>query len=235
MTAALVLFSGGQDSTTCLFWAIKQFGRPVYAIGFDYGQQHRVELGCAAYITDNLSVPFRVIDLRFYSKIVSSALIGNPDGSIRDTRGEHSFLRGRPASFVPNRNALMLTIAHAFAQEIGAEVIVTGANQTDYSGYPDCRRPFLEQLFGALNAGSEQSIQFEAPLLDLSKAQTFALAEQLGCLDVVVRDSHTCYEGNREDLHPWGYGCGTCPACVLRARGWGEFVNTRAPMQGDIL
>ncbi len=217
---ALVIFSGGQDSTTCLGWAIRRF-EVVEAISFDYGQRHLVELECAKEITAKLDVKHTVLKLNIFKELNDSALL-DKDMDINDTHHDHKNL---PASFVPNRNAIFFTTAHAFAQKIKADSLITGISQTDYSGYPDCREEFIKPLEKALNIGSESEIKFLYPLMHLSKAQTFQLAKDEGVLDIVVEMSHTCYNADRSVLHRWGYGCGDCPACKLREKGWNEFMD----------
>jgi len=221
MTKAVVLFSGGQDSTTCLGWAKQQY-KKVIAVGFNYGQRHTVELEQAKLIADKLQVPFTIIRVPFYGDLVDSALTGS--GSVK---AKHERLKHLPASFVPNRNAFFLTIAHAVAQKAGAEILVTGTCETDYSGYPDCRREFIDAQEKALNLGADSSIKIVTPLMHLTKAATFALAKEVGVLEEVLELSHTCYEGDRNSKHAWGYGCGDCPACVLRTKGWLEFKNNK--------
>jgi 7-cyano-7-deazaguanine synthase len=217
--SAVVVLSGGQDSCTCLALACKQYAS-VYAIGFNYGQRHAVELECAQQISDYYNVPFKVVDLHALRDTVSSALL-TTDQSVN---APHARLANLPASFVPARNALFLTLAHAFAGEIGASDVIAGMCQTDYSGYPDCRRAFIDQLQTALNTGYETNIQLITPLMYLTKAETFALADNFGALEAVIDFSHTCYNGDREHKHRWGYGCGECPACKLRAKGYDEFM-----------
>lgn len=217
---ALVVLSGGQDSVTCLGLAMALHELPVQAIGFIYGQQHSVEIECAKKLCAELQVGYKVIDISFLGDLVTSALTG--EGNVSD---QHPRLKDLPASFVPNRNALFLTIAHAYAQEIGASTIYTGVCQTDYSGYPDCRHMFIQQLQTTLNRGYMTKIAIETPLMDLNKAQTFSLAKEIGFLDHVINDSHTCYEGDHETKHLWGYGCGQCPACGLRKNGFEEFLK----------
>lgn len=217
MKTALVVLSGGQDSVTCLGVAWN-LGYNVHCISFKYGQKHEVELECAQKICNDFSIPLRIVDLSFLGQLVTSALTG--DG---DVNQPHELKTDLPASFVPNRNALFLTVAHAYAQEIGADVIYTGVCQTDYSGYPDCRDLFIKSFQCALNLGYDTGIEIVTPLMYLTKAQTFALAQGCGVLDVVIEDTHTCYNGDREHRHPWGYGCGECNACELRAKGWKEF------------
>lgn len=216
---ALVVLSGGQDSVTCLGYALKNY-EMVYAISFNYGQRHKVELTCASEICVDHSVPFKVVDVRFLGEMVTSALTG--EGSVNEKHVRDDSL---PASFVPNRNALFLTIAHAYAQEIGASAVITGVCQTDYSGYPDCREKFIRALQTSLNIGYNTCIEIVTPLMHLTKAETFQLAKDVDFLDVVIKDSHTCYEGDHDTVHEWGLGCGECPACALRAKGYEEFKN----------
>ncbi len=219
MKRALIIFSGGQDSTTCLGWAKKRFD-VVETITFDYGQKHNVEIEQAKKIADLLGVKNTLLSINAFTELNDSALI---DSGL-DISSSHKHHKNLPASFVPNRNAIFFTLAHAFAQKQGIENLITGINQTDYSGYPDCRENFVKALELALNLGSESDIKFHYPLMHLSKAETFELAEKEGVLDVVVRESHTCYNGDHKSFHDWGYGCGECPACLLRAKGWEEFV-----------
>lgn len=220
MNKALVIFSGGQDSTTCLHWAIANF-KEVQAITFNYGQKHSTELKQSQIICEKSGIRQTVIDISFLNTIVESALTSNGDvNKINEN--------GLPASFVPNRNQIFITLAHAFAQKLGYTNLVGGMCETDYSGYPDCRADFLENLLNATNEGSgieytNKSIKLHYPLMNLNKAETFKLAHDLGVLDEVIVDSHTCYNGIRENLHDWGYGCGTCPACELRKKGYEEF------------
>lgn len=219
--SAVVVLSGGQDSVTCLGLALKYF-KNVYAVGFSYGQKHSVELHCAKKICDDHEVPFQVFTLPALQQMSDSALIAGNGGDVNEKHHRNPNL---PASFVPNRNALFLTTAHAYAQKVGANVLITGTCETDYSGYPDCRSVFIQALETALNLGYETAIRILTPLTSLDKAQTFELAEQVGFLETVVMDSHTCYNGDRTHLHGWGYGCGKCPACELRAAGWEKYLN----------
>jgi 7-cyano-7-deazaguanine synthase len=218
MRSALVVFSGGQDSTTCLGWAKNRFDY-VETITFDYGQKHRVEIAQAQKIAQTLHVRNTLLSLDAFSQLNDSALID----SSQDIGAHHRVHTNLPASFVPNRNAIFFTLAHAFAQKQGIEHIIIGVNQTDYSGYPDCREPFVKALEVALNLGSEANIAFHYPLMHLTKAQTFELSKEEGVLELVVNESHTCYNGDHEHKHPWGYGCGECPACVLRKLGWESY------------
>jgi len=215
MSRALVVFSGGQDSTTCLGWAKNRFDY-VESITFDYGQKHRVEIAQAGKIAEALHVKNTLLSLDAFSQLNDSALID----STQDIGAHHRTHTNLPASFVPNRNAIFFTLAHAFAQKQGIEHIIIGVNQTDYSGYPDCREPFVKALELALNLGSEANITFHYPLMHLTKAETFALSKQEGVLELVINESHTCYNGDHNHKHTWGYGCGECPACILRKQGW---------------
>lgn len=211
-TKAVVIFSGGQDSTTCLYWALGKYD-VVEAITFNYGQKHSVELDCSQQICLVECVKQTIIDISFLNTIVESALTSN--GDVNKING-----KGLPASFVPNRNQLFITLAHAYAQKIGADTLVTGVCETDFSGYPDCRNEFIENIAKATNLGSASDIVIETPLMWLNKAQTFQLAKDLGCLDKVLEYSHTCYNGDHTHKHDWGYGCGECPACKLRKEGY---------------
>lgn len=204
---------------TCLGMALELYGA-VAAISFVYGQKHAIELECAKTLCTKYSVPHKIVDLSFLGSVVTSALTSGGD-----VNQPHAYKEGLPASFVPNRNALFLTVAHAHAQEIKADVIVTGVCQTDYSGYPDCRDAFVCALESALNIGYQTQIAISTPLMWLTKAQTFAKAKEFGFLFDVIENSHTCYDGNHITQHEWGYGCGKCPACKLRAAGYQEFIS----------
>ena len=221
MRKALVVFSGGQDSTTCLGWAKNHFDE-VETITFDYGQKHRIEIAQATKIAQILGVKNTLLSLDAFSQLNDSALID----STQDISAQHTTHTNLPASFVPNRNAIFFTLAHAFAQKQGIGHLIIGVNQTDYSGYPDCREPFIKALEVALNLGSEAQILFHYPLMHLTKAQTFELSFKEGVLDLVIDESHTCYNGVHTHKHAWGYGCGDCPACVLRKAGWEEYEKT---------
>lgn len=215
MGKSLVVFSGGQDSTTCLYWALNR-GDEVEAITFSYGQKHAIELSQASKICKREGVKQTVVNLGFLDTLVESALTSNGDvNQINE--------KGLPASFVPNRNLLFITLAHAYAQKIKAERLVMGVCETDFSGYPDCRHAFINKAMLACNVGSDSNIRCDTPLMYLSKAQTFQLAKDENCLEHVLYDSHTCYNGDREHMHEWGFGCGECPACKLRETGWIKF------------
>ncbi len=214
----IVIFSGGQDSTTCLGWAINRF-EEVETLSFDYGQRHKVELKQAKKIADILKVKNSILKINAFKELSDSALTN----SSQDVNASHHNKPNLPASFVPNRNAIFFTLAHAYAQKTGATFLITGINQTDYSGYPDCREEFIKPLEKALNLGSESDIKFLYPLIYLSKAETFKLAKDEGVLDIVINESHTCYNGDHINFHDWGYGCGKCPACKLREKGYKEY------------
>lgn len=215
--SAVVVLSGGQDSVTCLGLALKNYDQ-VYAIGFVYGQKHEVEIYCAQSICEKLKVPFVVFSIPALQAMGNSALVRG--SGLKDVGATHPQNANLPASFVPNRNALFLTTAHAYAQRVGATDVITGVCETDYSGYPDCRNVFIQRLEETLNLGYETDIKFRTPLMWLNKAETFLLAENVGILDTVLKDSHTCYNGDHSTQHDWGYGCGECPACKLRSAGY---------------
>ena len=229
--AALVLFSGGQDSATCLAWALDRYGH-VETLGFDYGQRHAVELDCRAAfraaipaINDDWTRrlgPDHTLRLAALGEVSETALTREAEIAMGAER--------LPNTFVPGRNLLFLTFAAALAYRRGLRRIVAGMCETDYSGYPDCRDDTIKALQVALNLGMERRFVLETPLMWLSKGQTWRLAESLGGQDLVaavVEHTHTCYLGDRTHRHPWGYGCGTCPACELRARGWHHYASER--------
>lgn len=227
--AALVLFSGGQDSSICLAWALDRYPR-VETVGFDYGQRHAVELDARDRVRAEIVRAFpgwasrlgpdHMLDLKGFGAIGGTAM--TTDRAIEVTE------RGLPSTFVPGRNLVFLTYAAALADRRDLRALVGGMCETDFSGYPDCRRDALEALEGALNLGMARDFRIETPLMRLSKAQTWALAHELGgggLVDIVLEHSHTCYLGERGARHDWGYGCGLCPACELRARGWAEWTQ----------
>jgi 7-cyano-7-deazaguanine synthase len=218
---ALVVMSGGQDSVTCLGVALTECAS-VSAITFSYGQKHAVEIEVARSICTKHGIPHTVLDLSpILQNMTSSALINGGD-----VNAAHELLDGLPASFVPARNALFLTAAYGVALETGATRVYTGVCQTDYSGYPDCREEFIQALNHALNIGYQSEIEIRTPLMHLTKAETFALAWSLGCLETIINETMTCYNGD-ETMNEWGKGCGTCPACELRAKGWNEYKASR--------
>ena len=226
---ALVLFSGGQDSAVCLAWALSRHDR-VETVGFDYGQRHIVEMEARQRVRTGVLQRFprwaerlgedHVLDLRSFGAVAESALTA--DRAIEMTQ------RGLPSTFVPGRNLVFLTYAAALADRRGLDVLVGGMCETDFSGYPDCRRDTLDALQQALRLGLDRDLVIETPLMRLTKAETWGLAKALGGEELVaitVEATHTCYRGERGTLHAWGYGCGTCPACELRQRGFERWVS----------
>lgn len=221
---ALVLFSAGQDSATCLAWALDRFER-VETVGFAYGQRHAVELAQRPKVIAGLRAlspawdarlgPDTVIDITAFGAVAESALTAD--------RVIEMQANGLPSTFVPGRNLVFLVYAAALAYRRGLGTLVGGMCETDYSGYPDCRRATIDAMETALRLGLDAPLAIETPLMALSKAETWSLASQIGAeplVDLIVEETHTCYEGDRSSRHPWGYGCGTCPACDLRAKGW---------------
>ena len=208
-TKALVLLSGGQDSTTSLFWAKKLF-KQVETLSFDYGQRHLIELKSAGKIASLAKVKNAVIQIKEFEALKNSALL---DKKI-NLKGKDSVNKKLPASFVPGRNILFLTVAAAFAYTRGIKDIVIGVSQVDYSGYPDCRAEFIRSMEKTLSIGMEYPIKIHTPLIKLDKKKTVLLAIKLGAMEIMAH-THTCYEGKRP-------GCGVCPACVLRKKGFDE-------------
>ena len=213
--SAVVLFSGGQDSTTCLYWAKQKFDQ-LMAVGFFYGQKHAVELEQARLIAELAEVPFTILDLA--GTLRGSALTEHG----QDVAAPHPLDAQLPASFVPARNAVFLTHAAGFAFNHGVHDLVGGMCQTDYSGYPDCRQEFVTAMQEALRLGLDRPIRIHTPLMHLSKAETWKLAYDLDALEVVREMSHTDYNGDRSQRHEWGYGRLDNPASTLRARGYEE-------------
>jgi len=223
-SASLVLFSGGQDSTVCLAWALDRYER-VETIGFSYGQRHAAELEARRRLLEALPRldakwkerlgPDHTLDLPEFGRVSETALT-------REAEIEVS-AAGLPSTFVPGRNLLFFTYAAAIAYRRGIRTLVGGMCETDYSGYPDCRNETIEALGKAISLGMDTAFTIETPLMWIDKAGTWVLTEQLGgapLVELVIEDSHTCYLGIRSRRHAWGYGCGHCPACQLRAKGW---------------
>ncbi|WP_168119397.1 7-cyano-7-deazaguanine synthase QueC [Paenibacillus sp. HB172176] len=208
---AVVVFSGGQDSTTCLFWALQRFAE-VVAITFNYGQRHKLELECAASIAGELGVKHHVLDMSLLNQLAPNALTRD-DIAIEQKDGE------LPTTFVDGRNLLFLSFAAVLAKGIGAKHIVTGVCETDFSGYPDCRDVFIKSLNVTLNLSMDFSFVIDTPLMWLNKAETWALADELGAFDFVRERTLTCYNGVIAD------GCGECPACKLRRKGLQDYLN----------
>jgi len=214
-TSALVLFSGGQDSTTCLFWAAKYFEH-IEALGFNYGQKHSIELEQARIIAERAKLPFTILDI---AGLLRGSALTEHD---KDMTGQHEQNAALPASFVPGRNTLFLTIAASYAYTKGIADLVGGMCQTDYSGYPDCRRTFIDSQETTLSLALDREIRIHTPLMYLTKAETWKMAHDLGVLEIVRDFSHTDYNGNRTTYNEWGYGKLDNPASILRARGYEE-------------
>jgi 7-cyano-7-deazaguanine synthase len=230
---ALVLFSGGQDSTVCLAWALERFSR-VETVGFDYGQRHAIELSVRARLREKMSAlnsgwaarlgNDHMIKLDALAAISDTALTRQTAIEIADS--------GLPTTFVPGRNLMFFCFAGALAYRRGARHLVAGMCETDYSGYPDCRDETIKAMQVALTLGLDKRVAIHTPLMWIDKAQTFILAVEIGgnaFLDLLIEDSHSCYLGDRGKRHDWGYGCGTCPACQLRAQGFAKFKTSKRP------
>jgi 7-cyano-7-deazaguanine synthase len=228
---ALVLFSGGQDSTVCLAWALQQFSR-VETIGFDYGQRHAVELAVRARLRERMTAlradwkaglgDDHLVKLDALAAISETALTRNTAIEMADS--------GLPTTFVPGRNLIFFCFAGALAYRRGARHLVAGMCETDYSGYPDCRDDTIKAIQVALSLGLDKRVTIHTPLMWIDKAGTFAMAEQIGgkaFLEIVIEDSHSCYLGDRSKRHEWGFGCGECPACRLRAQGFAKFKDRK--------
>ncbi len=231
--ASLVLFSGGQDSTVCLAVALAR-GDRVETCGFDYGQRHRVELEARIGVRNAIIRDFpqwaqrlgedHMLEMRGFGAVAQSALTAD--------RAIEMDQRGLPTTFVPGRNLAFFTYAAALADRRQMTGLIGGMCETDFSGYPDCRRDTLDALQTALNLGMARDFAIQTPLMWLTKAQTWALAKGLGgdlLVEIIRAETHTCYLGERGELHDWGYGCGACPACDLRAKGWTEWVASGRP------
>ncbi len=222
--SALVLFSGGQDSTTCLAWALERY-RHVETIGFDYGQRHAVELTCRAPIRDAMRRLSPVWNARLGDDhLLDASVIGKIGNTALTSDAAIEFdAEGLPTTFVPGRNLLFLVLAGAVAVRRHLTIVVGGMCETDFSGYPDCRDDTVKAMQVALNLGMNRRFALETPLMWLDKAATWRLAEALGdqvFVDLIREQTHTCYLGDHVTRHAWGFGCGTCPACLLRARGY---------------
>ena len=224
---ALVLFSGGQDSTTCLAQALAKYER-VETVAFDYGQRHIVELDARLNVLREIKAQFphwahklgedHLLDLAVLGQVSDTSLTRDVAVKMESS--------GLPNTFVPGRNLLFLTLAAALAYRRGLQVLVTGVCETDFSGYPDCRDDTIKAMQLALSLGMDKRFLIETPLMWIDKADTWALAHSLGgqaLVDLIVEHTHTCYLGDRQHRHTWGYGCGTCPACELRARGYSAY------------
>jgi len=213
---ALVVFSGGQDSTTCLFWAKKNF-KEVHAITFLYGQRHKIEVEMARKIAAQAGVPITVREVNFIGEISSGCSLIDTAVKMDPVKPEKTM----PNTFVPGRNLFFLSIAAVHAREIGAKNIITGVSQTDFSGYPDCRDSFIRSLNVTINLAMDEQFLIHTPLMWLNKAQTWKLADELGVFDLVRNETLTCYNGIPGD------GCGNCPACQLRMKGLQEYLESK--------
>lgn len=210
----IVVFSGGQDSTTCLYWAIEQFNE-VEAVTFDYGQRHQLEIECAKEIADELGIKQHILDMSLLHQLAPNALTR---GDIKLEEGDDTKL---PNTFVPGRNLLFLSFAGVLAKQVGAKHLVTGVSETDFSGYPDCRDSFIKSLNVTLNLSMDETFVIHTPLMWLDKKEVWGLSDELGVLDVIREKTLTCYNGIRAD------GCGECPACKLRNQGLEQYLNQK--------
>ena len=234
-SGALVLFSGGQDSTVCLGFALDRYAR-VETVGFDYGQRHRIELDCRLRVREKIALRFpdwaprlgpdHVIDIASFGAIGETALTSEAEIEMLGS--------GLPSTFVPGRNLVFFVYAAALGYRRGLLTLVGGMCETDFSGYPDCRDATLRALGEAIRLGTEIPYTIETPLMWCTKAETWALADTLGgdaLVDLIIEETHTCYRGERGLRHDWGYGCGTCPACKLRAKGFADWQGLRPESQ----
>ncbi len=213
---AVVVFSGGQDSTTCLVQALKEYDS-VHAITFDYGQRHRAEIEIAQQLANDLGIAaHKVMDVTLLNELAISSLTRD-DIAVSNELDEN----GLPNSFVPGRNILFLTLAGIYAYQVGASTVITGVCETDFSGYPDCRNDFVKAMQSALVQGMDRQLEIKTPLMWLDKTQTWALADELGALDLIRNQTLTCYNGIKGD------GCGECPACILRREGLEKYLETK--------
>ncbi|MBW0454139.1 MAG: 7-cyano-7-deazaguanine synthase QueC [Candidatus Kinetoplastibacterium crithidii] len=225
---ALVLFSGGQDSTTCLAWALEIYDE-VETISFDYGQRHNVELVARSKVLESIRSSFPdwdkklgssyVIEIDFIKKILETSLTSNTNIETKN---------GMPNTFVPGRNLLFFNLAATLGYKKGIEIIVGGMGQTDFSGYPDCRDNSIKSQQIALSLGFGKDFILETPLMWKNKRQVWDFAKDIGghkLVDIIIKDTHTCYVGDRSKLNDWGYGCGNCPSCILRKSGWESWIN----------
>lgn len=217
MRKALVVMSGGQDSTTCLFWAIEKYGREnVSAIGFDYGQRHKKELLCAEDICSDAGIPYEIIPTPIINQLSANSLTRD-DIPVEEEKPEGT----PPNSFVEGRNHLFISYAAIYAKTHGITDIITGVCETDFSGYPDCRDVFVKSLNVTLNLAMDYNFVIHTPLMWLDKSQTWELADKLGVMDIVYNRTLTCYNGEM------GEGCGHCPACSLRRRGYEQYMERK--------
>ena len=234
-TTALVLFSGGQDSTVCLAWALENFDH-VETLGFDYDQRHKIELQVRPKVITQLSNAFPNWSRKLGpDHLLELTELGQlSDTALTRTRAIEISANGLPTTFVPGRNLIFLTYAAALAYRRGIKTLVGGMCETDYSGYPDCRRDTIEAMARAISLGIDDTFNIETPLMFIDKRRTWQLAHDIGgqeLVKIIIEDTHTCYLGMRDKRHPWGYGCGTCPACQLREKGWNEWQTRLEPVK----
>lgn len=215
---ALLLFSGGQDSTTCLYWAKKHFSR-LEAVFFHYEQRHRIEYQSALLIAEKENITLHELHVPAFKEIGGTAMID----AVKIKRGKNNL----PNTFVPGRNIVFLSLAASLAYKRGINNLVTGVNDADYSGYPDCRSNFITSMQESLSRGLDYKLRIHAPLQKRSKTEIWALSDELGVLEIITEYSHTCYLGERGKHHDWGYGCGECPACLLRKKGYESYISTK--------
>ena len=226
---ALILFSGGQDSATCLAWALDTYDY-VETVGFNYEQRHSVEMQCRKVVLSNVRQAFpqwdaklgedHIVDLSALGQISETSLTRDVEITMDEV--------GLPSTFVPGRNLIFLNFAAAVAYRRGITTLIGGMCEADFSGYPDCRKETLDTQMAAISLGMDKAYSLETPLMYMSKAEAWGLAQKLGeqaLIDIIIEDSHTCYMGTRGERFEWGYGCGTCPACELRAKGWAEYAS----------
>lgn len=231
-TSALVLYSGGQDSGTCLAWALKHCGH-VETIGFDYGQRHDVEMECRLAMREKMAAlnpaweerlgPDHIVSLQALNEVSETSLTRDSEITMLES--------GLPSTFVPGRNLIFLNFAAALGYRRGITTLVGGMCESDFSGYPDCRRETLDATMQSISLGMDKVFKLETPLMRINKAGAWELTRWIGgddLIELIRVESHTCYNGVRDTLHDWGYGCGDCPACELRAKGWLDYSESRA-------
>lgn len=224
MNIAVVVFSGGQDSTTCLVQAIKEYDE-VHAITFDYGQRHKAEIEVAQKLTQDLGIKnHKVMDVSLLNELAISSLTRD-DIAVSHELQEN----GLPNSFVPGRNILFLALAGIYAYQIGASAVITGVCETDFSGYPDCRNDFIKAMNSALVQGMDRELEIKTPLMWLNKAETWAMADQYDSLELVRNQTLTCYNGEIGD------GCGDCPSCLLRKAGLDDYLSNKEAVMSSLV
>ena len=228
-TKALIMFSGGQDSATCLAWALEKYDY-IETVGFNYDQRHSVEMECRETVLSKVRLNFpewnkklsddHIIDLSSLGKISDTSLTRNMEITLNE--------EGLPSTFVPGRNLIFLNFSAAIAYRRGINILIGGMCESDFSGYPDCRKETLDAKMKAISLGLDKEFILETPLMYLSKSEAWKKAEKLGgkrLIDIIIEDSHSCYKGHRNKRYEWGYGCNSCPACDLRAKGWSSYTK----------